>query len=328
MKKIPILFSAPMVRAIRDGRKTQTRRLVTWPAWIEASHDVAAQSISRVGFVTEFDQDKGRRFSCPYGQPGDRLIVCAPIDGFGGSYAAGTDGVIYSKARGDRRPLKAHLNGNGYPHVTVMDGARKTTRSVHTLVCSAFYGSAPFVGAQVRHLDGNPRNSEPSNLAWGTQADNWTDRRAQGNGVEGEKHHAAKLNDEERTHVRWAVSRGLCSQRHAARALGMSAAAVVEMMNGAELRSVSIAEPGPRIPRITLEIISVRVELLNDISDDDALSEGVMYAGLNPLMREEELLPGNARMLFSGLWDSINAKRAPWASNPWVWVVEFKAVTP
>ena len=24
------------------------------------------------------------------------------------------------------------------------------------------------------------------------------------------------------------------------------------------------------------------------------------------------------------LWDSINVKRAPWASNPWVWAVEFR----
>lgn len=27
---------------------------------------------------------------------------------------------------------------------------------------------------------------------------------------------------------------------------------------------------------------------------------------------------------YAALWDSINAKRAPWASNPWVWVVEFR----
>lgn len=27
---------------------------------------------------------------------------------------------------------------------------------------------------------------------------------------------------------------------------------------------------------------------------------------------------------FARLWDGINGKRAQWASNPWVWVVEFK----
>jgi len=28
--------------------------------------------------------------------------------------------------------------------------------------------------------------------------------------------------------------------------------------------------------------------------------------------------------LHRDLWDSINAKRAPWSSNPWVWVIEFR----
>ena len=30
---------------------------------------------------------------------------------------------------------------------------------------------------------------------------------------------------------------------------------------------------------------------------------------------------------FSSLWDSTNAKRAPWESNPWVWVYDFTADT-
>lgn len=64
-----------MVRAILDGRKTLARRIITWPAWVEEAHAVAAQHLTRVGFVTEFYEGKGRRFACPYGQPGDRLYV-------------------------------------------------------------------------------------------------------------------------------------------------------------------------------------------------------------------------------------------------------------
>jgi hypothetical protein len=30
---------------------------------------------------------------------------------------------------------------------------------------------------------------------------------------------------------------------------------------------------------------------------------------------------------FASLWDSINAARAPWASNPFVWVVSFRLAT-
>ncbi len=70
MKERPILFSAPMVRAILDGSKTQTRRVVKQdreglldceptPAW-----DAFWQCVA-----------------CPYGKPGDRLWVASEIPG-------------------------------------------------------------------------------------------------------------------------------------------------------------------------------------------------------------------------------------------------------
>lgn len=66
--------------------------------------------------------------------------------------------------------------------------------------------------------------------------------------------------------------------------------------------------------RITLEVKDVRVERVQDISYDYAVSEGVRY----------DTTPLDA---FIWLWDSINAKRGHgWDTNPWVWVVEFKRV--
>lgn len=73
--------------------------------------------------------------------------------------------------------------------------------------------------------------------------------------------------------------------------------------------------------RLTLEVVSVRVERLNEISEADARAEG--YVGDGVTRHDAE-----ARNWFAGLWDSINAKKHPWSSNPWVWVVEFKRVTP
>lgn len=66
--------------------------------------------------------------------------------------------------------------------------------------------------------------------------------------------------------------------------------------------------------RITLEITGVRVERLNDISEADAVAEGVG----NPITRDCKVPE------YAALWDKINGKRAPWDSNPWVWVVEFR----
>jgi hypothetical protein len=83
MKTRPILFSAPMVRAILDGRKTQTRRIVK-PQFsadvTEINERPALDPILKCvvsGHSGEWQDghslDEVRR--CPYGQPGDRLSV-------------------------------------------------------------------------------------------------------------------------------------------------------------------------------------------------------------------------------------------------------------
>ena len=78
--------------------------------------------------------------------------------------------------------------------------------------------------------------------------------------------------------------------------------------------------------RITLEITEVRVERLQDISEEDVKAEGVNDTQGWQLhdLKTGESRPYTARDHFSGLWDSIYEDRAPWDSNPWVWVIEFK----
>lgn len=66
--------------------------------------------------------------------------------------------------------------------------------------------------------------------------------------------------------------------------------------------------------RITLEITGVRVERLNEISEEYALAEGV-----------EPTLMNDARTRFVNLWTSINGDGS-WDANPFVWVIEFKRV--
>jgi hypothetical protein len=95
--------------------------------------------------------------------------------------------------------------------------------------------------------------------------------------------------------------------------------------------------------RILLEVKSVRVERVQDITHADCLAEGIRevtkddrlmkyclydhpmdrYMSLTPW----HLMPENAIDAFRSLWNSINEKRGyGWNENPWVWVVEFEVV--
>lgn len=69
------------------------------------------------------------------------------------------------------------------------------------------------------------------------------------------------------------------------------------------------------LSRITLEVTGVRVERLQDISEADAIAEGTPF----PF--------GGWVGGYQKLWESINGPGS-WDLNPWVWVVEFKRVTP
>jgi len=92
--------------------------------------------------------------------------------------------------------------------------------------------------------------------------------------------------------------------------------------------------------RITLEIVNVRVERLQDISDDDVSAEGIgcRWYNVGPYVNSFPMYPAfpereggfpTERAAFEVLWDSINAKRGfSWDMNPFVWVIEFRRVEP
>ena len=93
--------------------------------------------------------------------------------------------------------------------------------------------------------------------------------------------------------------------------------------------------------RILREITNVRVERLQDISEADAVAEGIEI--LDTTLGGENIYPDYSNKpgewwrrycqtkdpikSFASLWDSIYAKRGhPWVKNDWVWVVEFKVL--
>lgn len=93
------------------------------------------------------------------------------------------------------------------------------------------------------------------------------------------------------------------------------------------------AEPGklrsprhmPRwASRLTLEITAVRAQQLHDISEADAIAEGVRSISLADVPRNAAW---SERQDFAHLWDKINGAGA-WDANPWVWAITFRRYQP
>lgn len=110
--------------------------------------------------------------------------------------------------------------------------------------------------------------------------------------------------------------------------------------------------------RILLEVTTVRIERLQDITDEQAIAEGCFFTDYGRVCghggsgwkevgdcpapeqhhpqrngwmwdkttSHEQCLTA-ARWAFGNLWESVNGAES-WDANPWVWVVEFKRVTP
>lgn len=95
--------------------------------------------------------------------------------------------------------------------------------------------------------------------------------------------------------------------------------------------------------RITLEITGVRVERIQDITEDDARAEGVAFDSgweeqcgegytsgegfLDYRSKDDAFSCRTAADSYRTLWDSLyGGDHRAWAANPWVWVVEFRRI--
>lgn len=75
--------------------------------------------------------------------------------------------------------------------------------------------------------------------------------------------------------------------------------------------------------RITLEATEVRVQRLQEITEEDAKAEGVEA---KPGTYTADFALHGYVESFAELWNSINGKKHPWESNPWVWAVTFRRI--
>jgi len=352
MTEKPILFSSPMIRAILDGRKTQTRRV------LKPQH---------LKFWREFN--------------------FRPIEGFP-HYVIGRDGVVYRDYGGtDLKPLKATPTSKGYGCVTLCHEGTTSTKAVHVLVARAWLGPPPTDQHEVRHLDANRMNARLENIDWGTPADNWLDRSSMGNGVR-EQHHAAKLTEAEVAEIKASS----LSQRKLADAYGVNQGTIWNIKKGHTWgplpqpapRNVALPDlptfwvreafcydvverppydvngnptceeivryratdrdeaavkgwkPSIHMPRwasrITLRVTAVKVERLQDISEADAKAEGVYWSerfeGWTSGAGADESCDyhgSNPVTAYSKLWERINGPGS-WDANPWVAAYSFERI--
>ena len=88
--------------------------------------------------------------------------------------------------------------------------------------------------------------------------------------------------------------------------------------------------------RLSLEVTDIRCERLQEITEEDAVAEGITeryiakggaFTRVSKILHEHGEV-GTLRNGYAVEWTNLNAKRGyPWESNPFVWVIEFKVVT-
>ena len=253
----PILFSGPMVRAILEGRKAQTRRVVK---------GVSAETEFAPDFHTNFPEHgmdavrfedghavfeyqtgiadtREHRVRCPFGQPGNRLWVKETWRAYEHS-ETGVDGIMF--------------------------------QADNAFIPIANTREAADLWAEALHVKAKPKSIRPT-LDGGKYCV-WTPKR----------------------HAGWRPSRYM-----------------------------------PRwASRITLEITRVRVERVRDITEADAIAEGVTVATLGNAGWLGPDAPEGAGYSyvprgFAATWDDINGPRGfGWSVNPWVWVIDFERIKP
>ena len=258
MKERPILFSAPMVRALLDGSKNQTRRVITHKRYPVPSWATFGQEMDKDLFRWSEEQTPGqplralRRWPidgcgpyaipCPYGQPGDRLWVREAWRIGAWSVDDGSLAIDYLSSEPTKTPwISVPEDSNNYHCASVFENY------------------------------------------WIQSTDDCI---------------KSKLSTDDSGTYHWAPGQSPCRKRPS-----------IHMPRWAS--------------RITLEVTSVRVERLQDISEADAKAEGTVpsdgYAG-----PERDRHKG-WRKSYAQLWETINGPDS-WTANPWVWVIEFKRI--
>lgn len=154
-------------------------------------------------------------------------IEWRPVPGWAG-FSVSSNGQIIGPSG---RPRKLQVSDTEHLYILYRFGGRNGRQKklwIHRAVLEAFIGPPPESTSEGRHLDGNPKNNNRENLAWGARLENAGDRMQHGRYPGGEDHPAAVLTQEQARAIR--ASAG--SSRYVARRFGVSHTTILDIRRG------------------------------------------------------------------------------------------------
>lgn len=326
----PILMSAPMVRALLDNRKTQTRR----PIKIDLASgfdEPRGEADIKAGYpFVEIDGESVSAVKlAPYGQPGDRLFIIQVS-----SYVKG-------QSLEKRFFERVHIGGfngcwewfgrvdhKGYGVIKIGN----KNYGAHRVSWELERGKIP-AGKQIIHACDVRWCVNPSHLRIANANENNFDKKQKNRSSRQcrEDNAACKLTDAQAQELKNLRSAGW-EQKALGEKFGINQSQVSRILSGAR-RSGESFSPKLMFGSRYIQITDVRVQRIQDITEHDALEEGI----LPELCREcnnigkyadgEECqgCDGEGKFFavyeFKKLWQKIYP--GSWERNEWVWVYTF-----
>jgi len=339
VKERPIICTADSVRAILEDRKTQTRRVMKPQPSSDDYAPISQDEEGNFGYCwTEYRHGSGcypepyaERFTkvkCPYGVVGDRLVIYCKHEtakrrhakedsnlsklglhgGIGRTYLLqnevcwvrekSTDGLVCTSGTSQSEGLQDGL---------VVPSERKGHEARSSASVYGISRTTPGID-----ITGTPLERESRRQFAGQSAMGNPDRELAGSESAREALYQCDL----QVHTKGARTRSLgCEEGIVFATSGRTYFGrfpVLDLRTGSPL---------------TLELTAVRVERVQEISEEDAVAEGISLTKELPEWRGTAKSIGSHVGRYAVLWDSINAKRGySWESNPWVWALTFRRV--
>lgn len=124
-----------------------------------------------------------------------------------GAYEVSSLGRIRSLYFVPPRICKLGCDSNGYSTVALSKDGRRTTKTVHRLVCRAFHGEPYLIWNEAAHLDGDRANPSADNLRWVNKVENHDHMRRHGTHPAGHRNGRSKLSPVQVAAIRSATNR-------------------------------------------------------------------------------------------------------------------------